>query len=193
LVIWRLSAAHPAISPLTEGFSRVRLALFLFFIVLPVIEIALFIEVGGEIGVWPTLALVVGAALLGASLFRVQGFLAWKRMEEAIKRGEPPVAEMFEGLLLFAAALLLILPGFFSDAVALLLLVPPLRRFFGREVARRTAGSARFTVFGAGMDSPRPPPPGQGPVIDGEAEEVDADEDEDRTRLPPNDDSPWRQ
>jgi len=185
LVIWRLSTAQLTASPLMEGFSRVRLALFLFFIVLPVIEIALFIEVGGEIGVWPTLALVVGAALLGASLFRLQGFLAWKRMEEAIKRGEPPVAEMFEGLLLFAAALLLILPGFFSDAVALLLLVPPLRRFFGREVARRAAGSAQFTIFGAGMDTHRRPPPGSGPVIDGEAEEVE-EGDEDRTRLPPD-------
>lgn len=169
-----------------------RLALFLFFIVLPVIEIALFIEVGGEIGVWPTLALVLGAALLGALLFRLQGFLAWKRMEEAIRRGEPPVAEMFEGLLLFAAALLLILPGFFSDAVALLLLVPPLRRFFGREVARRAAGSAQFTFFGAGMGARRPPA-GHGPVIDGEAEEVDEDDDGDRPRLPSNDNSPWRQ
>jgi UPF0716 protein FxsA len=187
-----LTAAPHAPSPRIEGFSRVRLALFLFFIVLPVIEIALFIEVGGEIGVWPTLALVLGAALLGALLFRLQGFLAWKRMEEAIRRGEPPVAEMFEGLLLFAAALLLILPGFFSDAVALLLLVPPLRRFLGREVARRTAGQAQFTFFGAGMGARRPPA-GHGPVIDGEAEEVDEDDDGDRPRLPSNDNSPWRQ
>lgn len=176
-----------------KGLSRLRLVLFLFFIVLPVIEIALFIEVGGEIGVWPTLALVVGAALIGASLFRLQGFLAWKRMEEAIKRGEPPVAEMFEGLLIFAAALLLILPGFFSDAVALLLLVPPLRRFLGREVARRATNSAQFTFFGAGMNSPRRPPHGPGPVIDGEAEEVDDNEEIRRTQLPPNDESPWRQ
>lgn len=169
--------------------------LFVLFIALPAVEIALFIKVGGMIGVWPTIALVFGAALLGASLFRLQGFLAWRRVEEAMRRGEPPVAEMFDGLLLFAAALLLILPGFLTDAIGLVLLVAPLRRYMGREVARRLAGSARFTVYssggGGGGGGQHRPPPGTGPVIEGEAEEVD--ENSERGSLPPHDGSPWRQ
>ena len=175
------------------------LILFLLFIAVPVIEIAIFIEVGGLIGVWPTIAIVLGTAFLGASLLRLQGLQTWRRAEEAMRRGEPPVAEMLDGVFLFVAALLMVTPGFFTDAIGVLLLIPPVRRRIGRLAAQRLARSARFHVHtsgmggmgGAGAGGPRRPPQGAGPVIEGEAEEIGTDDEVPPSRGKP--DSPWRQ
>lgn len=175
------------------------LLLFLLFLAIPVIEIAIFIQVGGLIGVWPTIAIVLGTAFLGASLLRVQGLQTWRRAEEAMRRGEPPVAEMLDGVFLFIAALLMVTPGLFTDAIGILLLIPPLRRRTGLLVARRLAQSGKFHVHtsgmggmgGTGQDAPRRPPQGPGPVIEGEAEEIAPEEDGPPSQGKP--DSPWRQ
>lgn len=179
--------------------------IFLIFIAVPLIEIAIFIEVGGAIGVWPTVAIVLLTALVGATLLRVQGLATWRRAEEAMRRGEPPVAEMLDGVFLIAAALLMVTPGLFTDCIGFLLLIPPIRRAIGRFAARRIAASSRFTVYrsgmgmGPGMDpggfgpgGRGPAPSRRGPVIEGEAEEIGENGDETRGSGP-DPDSPWRQ
>ena len=163
-----------------------RLFFLTLFILLPLAEIAGFVVLGGMIGLPATIAVVIGTALLGASLFRLQGVETWRRAEEAMKRGEPPVAEMFAGVLLFVAAILLIVPGFLTDAAGLLLLIPPLRMGMARLAAARFAQNAHIHVHMSGAG--RRPPPGEGPVIEGEAEEIG----EEKPTLP-RDDSPWRQ
>lgn len=165
------------------------LLLFFIFIAIPVIEIAIFIEIGGIIGVPATIGIVLATAFIGASLLRIQGLQTWRRAEEAMRRGEPPVAEMLDGVLLFIAALLMVLPGFFTDCIGAALLIPPLRRAVSRVAAGRLAKNSRFHVHMSGRTGGRGPAAGGfGPVIEGEAEEVD--------KPPPSigtSDSPWRQ
>ncbi|MEQ8266165.1 MAG: FxsA family protein [Parvibaculum sp.] len=172
------------------------LLLFFIFIAVPVIEIAIFIQVGGIIGVPATIGIVLATAFLGASLLRIQGLQTWRRAEAAMRRGEPPVAEMLDGVLLFIAALLMVTPGLFTDCIGVALLIPPLRRAAGRAAARRLAASGGFSVHMRGGMGPGGPGtgggarPGAGPVIEGEAEEIG---DEDGGRPPPDaPDSPWR-
>lgn len=174
------------------------LLLFAIFIAVPIIEIAIFIQVGGLIGLWPTIAIVLGTALLGATLIRVQGFQTWRRAEAAMRRGEPPLAEMLDGVFLLVAALLMVTPGLFTDCIGILLLIPPVRREIGRRAAARLARSANVQFHmssmragpGPGMGPDRGPDMGgrPGPVIEGEAEEIGPG-----TGGEPRDDSPWRQ
>lgn len=109
---------------------------------LPMVEIALFIVVGGWIGLWPTLALVVASALAGGAILRQPGL---RRVPlrpgpgGSLLSGVMPVAEEAARLL---AGLLLILPGFLSDALAIVLLIPPLRRALIGALGRRMAASA---------------------------------------------------
>ncbi|MEP2828519.1 FxsA family protein [Parvibaculum sp.] len=178
--------------------------LFLLFIAVPLIEIAIFIKVGGAIGVWPTVGIVLATAFIGATLLRVQGLTTWRRAEEAMRRGEPPVAEMLDGVFLFAAALLMVTPGLFTDCIGFALLIAPFRRAIGRYAARRIAASSRFTVYSSGMaggmgGGPQRPGPHSGPhserpgpVIEGEAEEIGENEN-DREGRGPRSDSPWKQ
>ena len=179
--------------------------LFLIFIAVPIIEIAIFIQVGGAIGVWPTVAIVLATAFIGATLLRVQGLTTWRRAEEAMRRGEPPVAEMLDGVFLLVAALLMVTPGLFTDCIGFALLIPPIRRGIGRYAAKRIAASSRFTVYSSGMGGgmggrgpggpgPQGPsyPKGPGPVIEGEAEEI-GENDNDRQGGAGRDDSPWKQ
>ncbi|GEO80873.1 FxsA family protein [Pararhodospirillum oryzae] len=102
----------------------VLLALFIGF---PVIEIALFIKVGGAIGVVPTLALVVLAAVAGSAVVRHQGLSTLNKAQEAVNAGILPVKELFDGVCILIAGFLLVLPGFFSDILAVLLLIAPVR------------------------------------------------------------------
>jgi len=175
--------------------------IFLIFIAVPLIEIVLFIEVGGAIGVWPTVGIVLATALAGATLLRVQGLATWRRAEEAMRRGEPPVAEMLDGLFLIAAALLMVTPGLFTDSIGFVLLIPPLRREIGRFAARRMAASSCFTVYrsGMGMGPGGFEPDGKGarasrpgPIIEGEAEEIGGNG-EGNQGSGTDPDSPWRQ
>lgn len=142
-------------------------------VLLPLIEIAGFIIVGDAIGLWATLALVIGAAIAGGVLLRLQGIVTIRRVQAALARRQAPVVEMFDAFCLMIAAVLLIIPGFFSDIVALLLLLPPLRGLLRR----------RMKVY-----SPPPPrggPPDGGPVIDGDYHEVSRSD-----RLPPREPMP---
>lgn len=101
--------------------------IFLVLFAIPFVEIALFIEIGGRIGLWNTLALVVLTALAGAWLLRMQGFCTLRRVRESLARNVFPAAELFDGLCLLIAGVLLLTPGFFTDALGLLLMIPPVR------------------------------------------------------------------
>ena len=110
-------------------------------LLLPLLEIAGFILVGGWIGLLPTLALLILAGVAGTWLLRLQGFLTLRRMRESMALGEPPVYEVFNGFCLAAAAILLIIPGFLTDIVALALLLPWVRRWLFDWLVSRSGGS----------------------------------------------------
>lgn len=107
-------------------------------IALPVIEIALFVKTAQAIGVVATVAAAILAGVVGVALVKRQGLETAMRARSQLDRGELPVGEVFDGLCLAAAGLLLLLPGFFTDILALLLLLPPvraaLRAWLGRHV-----------------------------------------------------------
>ncbi len=98
------------------------------FIILPLVEIALFIQVGGLIGTLPTVLLVVATAAAGIALLRHQGLATLRRAQDTLGRGEVPALSLLEGAALLVAGALLLTPGFLTDALGFLLLIPPLRR-----------------------------------------------------------------
>ncbi len=116
------------------GFFQILLLLFL---LVPVIEIYLLIEVGSMIGAIYTILLVVLTAVVGAALLRWQGFTTFQRVREAMARGEVPAIEMMEGVVLLICGALLLTPGFFTDIIGFLALIPAVRRHFILEVIRR--------------------------------------------------------
>ncbi|HET6831513.1 MAG TPA: FxsA family protein [Solirubrobacterales bacterium] len=171
--------------------------LVLLFIVLPIAELYVIIQVGDLIGIWPTLALLLLDGVLGAILLRSQGRSAWRRFQEALARSRMPVKEVYDGAAIIFGAALLMTPGFITDVFGFLLLIPPtraaLRRFLlaiawrvgpARSVLflydRRPAGWRRDSRTGpggtdAGADSNRPRPPGRDYDFDGNAREIPVD------------------
>jgi UPF0716 protein FxsA len=124
------------------------LLLIVLFVVVPIAELAILIQIGQLIGVWWTIALLVADAILGSVLARSQGRIAWRRFNEALRSGRPPAREVMDGALVLFGGALLLTPGFLSDILGLLLLLPPtravvravlVRRFAGRMVASMTA------------------------------------------------------
>lgn len=150
---------------------RVGLLLLAAFIGVPLLEIALFIKVGGWIGLAPTLALIVLTAIIGALMLRQQGISVLMRAQRQLAEGSLPVAEVFEGLCLVIAGALLLTPGFFTDAVGALLLVPGVRRALYRQVRQRIEAHVVDVSSPPGGAS-RPGGPSRGPTIETEYEEI---------------------
>ncbi len=98
------------------------------FIIVPMIEIGLFIQVGGWIGLWPTLAIVLATAILGTWLVRTQGALALSELRGSFSRQTDPTEALAHGAMILVAGVLLLTPGFFTDALGFALLTPPFRR-----------------------------------------------------------------
>ncbi len=119
--------------------------LLLLFLLVPVIEIYLLIEVGSAIGAMSTIFLVVLTAIVGAALLRWQGFTTLQRVREAMARGEVPAIEMMEGVVLLICGALLLTPGFFTDAIGFLALIPAVRRHFIMEIIKRQSVSVAGT------------------------------------------------
>jgi UPF0716 protein FxsA len=113
------------------------LPLVLLFIVVPIAELAVVIQVGQEIGVLWTVALLVADSILGSVLMRSQGRSAWRRFNEAIAAGKVPAREVLDGALVIFGGLLLLTPGFITDFLGLLLLIPPTRAVVRGALARR--------------------------------------------------------
>jgi UPF0716 protein FxsA len=153
----------------------VVLLVFLF-IAVPILELYAIIEVGGLIGVLPTLALLLAMSLLGAALLRHQGRGAWRRFNEAIAARRFPGREVADGVMITLGGALLLTPGFITDAVGLLLLFPPTRAI-ARRLLRAHLGH-RFVVVGFGEPGPRPgtQPPSRDYDYEATAEEVDLDD-----------------
>lgn len=164
--------------------------LFWLFLALPIIEIALFIQVGGAIGLWPTLALVLAAAALGMVVIRMQGAHAVAQLQRSIGELRDPARPMAHGALIMLAGLLLLIPGFFSDAVGLLLLLPPVREL----IMRRIAAQVRFSHAAMQAEYRAEPyrPPFAGGVIDGDYVDEDEVHGDARPPLPDAPDSPTR-
>jgi len=104
--------------------------LFFFLILiigLPVLEIYFLIEVGSVIGALPTIAMTLFTAVAGIAIIRIQGLTTVQKMQTSMQHGEVPAIELLGGVMLFIAALMLLIPGFFTDSIGFLLLIPPLR------------------------------------------------------------------
>jgi UPF0716 protein FxsA len=120
--------------------------LILLFILVPIAELYVIIQVGELIGVLPTLALLLLDAVVGSLLLRHQGRSAWRRFNEALAQRRFPGKEVADGVLIIIGGTLLISPGFISDIVGIFLLLPPTRAISRRLLRRFTVG--RFTVVG---------------------------------------------
>lgn len=98
------------------------------FILVPILEIYLIITVGGHIGPPLTILLIIGTAVIGIALLRMQGLATMQRFQQQMQQGELPAVTMLEGMLLFLAGALLLTPGFFTDSIGFMLLIPPIRK-----------------------------------------------------------------
>ena len=101
--------------------------LFLIFVAIPIVEIGLFIQVGGWLGLWPTLLIVVLTAFLGTSLLRRQGVATLEKLQGSVSKGENPMDPIAHGAMILVSGVLLLTPGFFTDGIGFALLFPPLR------------------------------------------------------------------
>jgi UPF0716 protein FxsA len=146
------------------------------FIAVPILELWVIIEVGGLIGILPTLALLFAMSILGATLLRHEGRGAWQRFNQAISQRRFPGREVADGLMITIGGALLLTPGFITDAVGLLLLLPPTRAIARRLLQAFVA--RRFVVVGMGGmgGAPRQDSPTRSYDYEGTAEEVDPDD-----------------
>ena len=108
--------------------------LFLFFLIVPFVEIYLLLKIGSIVGVMPTIFLVVFTAVLGAWLLRQQGLATWQRFQRNLQQGAVPAFEMIEGPILLVGGALLLTPGFFTDVLGFACLIPQARRKFAQYV-----------------------------------------------------------
>ncbi|ENM3889401.1 membrane protein FxsA [Vibrio cholerae] len=129
--------------------------LLFLFIAVPVIEIALFIQVGGVLGLWPTIALVLLTAVMGASLVRSQGLQTLLTVQQRLAQGQLPAQQILEGVMLAVAGVLLLTPGFFTDILGMLILLPAPRAYFAKQLMSRVV-VGNIHASGAGFEQPNP-------------------------------------
>ncbi|TNE41630.1 MAG: FxsA family protein [Alphaproteobacteria bacterium] len=147
------------------------LILFLLFLGIPLIEIGLFVKVGGAIGLGPTLLIVIGTAFLGSWLLRTQGLATYRQAQKDMSDGMLPVDQVVHGLFLLIAGVLLLTPGFMTDTLGFLLFMPPFRLALGRWILKYIAkhGDVRVETYQTESRSRR-----RGPtIIDGEVIDPD--------------------
>ena len=113
------------------------LLLFLIFLGVPLAEIAMFIVIGGEIGLGWTLALVVVTAVVGSALLRIQSFSVINRIRSEMDQGRVPGAAIGHGAMILVAGLLLLTPGFVTDTIGFLLFAPPVRNGIWHFIKKR--------------------------------------------------------
>ncbi|WP_409523250.1 FxsA family protein [Nitrincola sp. MINF-07-Sa-05] len=151
--------------------------LFLLFVIVPIIEITLLIQVGQLIGVWYTVALVLLSAFIGVNMLRYQSLATLMRARQRMDQGEIPGQEMGEGIVLAVGGALLVTPGFVTDVIGFCCLIPATRKALVGMVSRHftvVAGSQRTTSTFSADHSPfetpprQPHTPRQGDIIEGE-------------------------
>ncbi|WP_172565133.1 FxsA family protein [Vibrio navarrensis] len=119
--------------------------LLLLFICVPIIEIGLFIQVGGFLGLWPTIGLVLLTAFVGASLVRSQGLQTLLSVQQRLQQGELPAQQIVEGVMLAVAGVLLLTPGFMTDAMGMVVLLPAPRAALARVLMSKVVVKSSFT------------------------------------------------
>jgi UPF0716 protein FxsA len=156
------------------------LLLVFIFIVVPIAELYVLLQIGQAIGVLPTIALLIVDSVLGSWLMRSQGRAAWLRFNRALAEGRVPGREVIDGVLIIFGGALLLTPGFLTDFLGLVLLLPPtravvrqvlVRRFGGRLVASATTGAQTRVgrMFGGAGGRP---PGADDDTVEGTASEV---------------------
>lgn len=131
--------------------------LLLPFIIFPIIEMIVLIEVGSAIGALPTVGLVLLTAIIGAALLRQQGLATLLRANQRMQSGQIPAREVCEGFILAVGGALLLTPGFVTDAIGLFCLLPGSRHWLAGRMLRRASVSGQSFFFGGGL--------GQGPYV----------------------------
>lgn len=126
------------------------IVLFLLFILVPIVELAVIIQVGSWIGVWPTIALLIAVSVLGTWLVRREGMRAWSALRMALAHGRVPTTEVVDGALVLFGGAMLLTPGFISDLLGLTLVFPPTRRAIAGVVRNQARGRLLGAVAGAG-------------------------------------------
>ena len=121
-------------------------------VVAPLLELYVIVQVGGQIGLLPTVALLIAVSAVGTSLIKREGIKVYREFVAAIQRGEEPAEQLVHGVCLLGSGVLMLAPGFVSDIVAIALLVPPIRALIVRLVLRRS--SAKVTVIRATHSGP---------------------------------------
>jgi UPF0716 protein FxsA len=153
--------------------------LVLLFVVVPIVELFVIIQVGQAIGVLPTIALLILDSVLGSMLMRSQGRVAWRRFNAALGEGRIPHREVLDGALVIFGGALLLTPGFVTDVLGIVLLLPPTRALVRGVVARRLLPRLVVSGFagvggGRGPDGARRRPGADGDVdVEGSATEID--------------------
>lgn len=128
------------------------LRLFLLFVAVPILELALLIWIGQVIGVLPTVGLVLLTGAVGALLARSQGTSVLRRIQQEMAVGRAPVGALVDGLLVLVGGVLLLTPGVLSDMAGIALLLPasrePVKRWLGRKLQRMVeSGQTSFTMI----------------------------------------------
>ena len=152
--------------------------LLLLFIVVPIAELYVIIQVGQAIGALWTIIILLADSLLGSALMRAQGRAAWRRFNEAIGAGRAPAREVLDGVLVIFGGALLLTPGFITDVFGLLFLLPPtravVRRLLVRSLSRRFVVAVPGAAGAAFRGRPRRGDAGRrGYDVDGTATDVD--------------------
>jgi UPF0716 protein FxsA len=137
--------------------------LVLLFILLPIAEIYVIIQVGQAIGALWTILILIADSIIGARLLAWQGRRAWRKFQEALAAGRVPHREVLDGVLIIVGGAFLLTPGFITDVLGLVLLVPPTRAFVRRALVRTMVGPrrgqwARVVVRTAPSEPPPPQP-----------------------------------
>jgi UPF0716 protein FxsA len=143
--------------------------LIVLFITVPILELFVILQIGDLIGPWWTIALLIAGSVLGSVLMRSQGRAAWRRFNEALRRGRPPAREVLDGVLIIFGGALLLTPGFLTDAVGLTFLLPPTRAVLRGLLVRRFAGRMVAAAAGGPLRRPR----ARHYDVDGQATDVD--------------------
>lgn len=146
--------------------------LLIVLVAVPIIEIALFIQVGGVLGFWPTIAIVIATAFLGSWLLRQQGLQTLSRLQASVATGSNPMEQIAHGALILVSGIVLLTPGFFTDALGLALLLPPVRSMAIRWGAARMMASSNINAF-AGMAGQPGAGPGRADTVEGDFTVVD--------------------
>jgi UPF0716 protein FxsA len=146
--------------------------LLLIFIVVPIAELAVIIQVGQQIGVLWTVAILIADSILGTVLMRSQGRAAWRRFSEALQAGRPPAREALDGVLVIFGGAFLLTPGFITDVLGIVLLLPPTRAVVRRILVRRFADRMIVAARSRAGTSRGGPGDVEGTAVDVESEHL---------------------